>query len=476
MGAGVAAALALTASAPCCAQVAGCDGAAFERAVATMRYVVEHKRGELAVRLIRDACNSALPADLNQSIDAVLRADPEKREEMMSSGFGAPFWTKGCPDLVAALKASLALAPAARRTALFDACHFERLDLATRDEFAESYSSLGPLGGVYGALLYAWMVDHRVDKATARNVGRTILGTPPFPQAGNSVLPTSSGRVPAQGCKGPKGVSACLKEATASGDRYAETHCAGQPGGSSPLSCLSIGIWPDSLHVVDQRVCALTGGGIAEACRTAAVQEMKAVANEVKEIARHVSIVQFTGVAALYVHEEASYATLTDTMILAGQAGFDSFRLIVVAHDGTLRHIPVDAPSLTDPHADPKQRARDARLLGMLGNLGADKDAPFAQASGEPPVLRVDRDGFRVSTTTGAKVIAKRAGEYDFEALTRTLSEIQAAAPDSHRIVVSLDGAIAYKTLIRALDASREAPGKSAGDKPPPLFYDVTLR
>jgi len=472
MGAGLAAALALTASAPCSAQVAGCDAAELEMGLGMLRNAVMYRRGDVAIGSIRNACKGSLPADLSPSIDAILRADPEKREEMMSGGFGAPFWTKGCPDLVAALKASLALAPAARRAALFDACHFERLDLATRDEFAESYSSLGPLGGVYGALLYAWMVEHKVDKATARKIGREVLGTPYFLQAGASVLPTSTGRLFAKGCAGPKVISACLKAKPDSDEMY---RCLSRTDGLGAASCLSIGIWPDSLHVMDQRVCALSDGRIGEACRPAAAQQMKAIAEELKDIAHHVASVQFTGAATFYVHEDTSYATLTDTMILAGQAGFDSFLLIVVAHDGTLRHIPVDAPSLTDPHADPKQKARNERLLGMLGNLGGEKDAPPSQASGEPPVLRVDRDGFRVSTTKGAKVIARRAGD-DYEALTKALSEIHASAPEGHRIVVSLDGAMAYKTLIRTLDASREAPGKSAADKPGPLFYDVTLR
>jgi biopolymer transport protein ExbD len=68
----------------------------------------------------------------------------------------------------------------------------------------------------------------------------------------------------------------------------------------------------------------------------------------------------------------------------------------------------------------------------------------------------------------GGPTIPKRGDEYDYEALTKKISEVKDAFPDETKIIITAEQHIKYEVLIKTMDATREANGRM-------LFPDVVL-
>lgn len=76
--------------------------------------------------------------------------------------------------------------------------------------------------------------------------------------------------------------------------------------------------------------------------------------------------------------------------------------------------------------------------------------------------------GRGVSTTAADPTIPKAGDDYDFPALTERLLQLKDQYPEEASVTLHADPDVGYATLVRVMDASREAEGRA-------LFPDVAL-
>jgi biopolymer transport protein ExbD len=145
--------------------------------------------------------------------------------------------------------------------------------------------------------------------------------------------------------------------------------------------------------------------------------------------------------------------------MLLSMTGLITFGVVNVAApkiggDPTLGAAATDKPKLTLTVAISK---KGFYIAGAGGVVGAAKEAG------------VD--------TTGAPTIPSRGPEYDYPELTKQMIAVKLKYPTETGIIFLADPEIPYETLIKTMDACREAPVKmpDGTTEHRNLFFDVSL-